>query len=201
MQLNPLRLAVLFAAVSLLAIGTAYGDVTVNFPSDNTFFCSATNGCGFMGANGGLSLPMWTTGDFVTETFFTGQYGVTDLGLSIGVVDNYGGSPGTFYENDVYVNGVFVGAFLLPDCNYCGTLGLVSGTVNFPTIIGLGTYNLSIVLAQTAATGDGSEWFSELTPSGVASTATFSVPEPSSVFLLGSGLLGLAGAVRRKLSH
>lgn len=187
-------------ALMLLTLGTAYGDVTVSFPSDNSFYCSAIAGCGFMGANGGLSAPMWTTGDFITETFFTGQIGVTDLGLNIGVVDNYGGNPGTSYENDVYVNGVFVGAFLLPDCGYCDTLGVVSGTATFPVITGDGTYNLSIVLAQTAAPGAGSEWFSELTPNGAASWATLSTPEPSSILLLGSALFGIAGVVRRKAS-
>lgn len=201
MQLKRLPLAVLVVAVTLMAVGSAYADVTVNFPSDTTFYCSATNGCDFMGNNGGLSAAMWTTGDFVTETFFTGQASVNDLTANWGVVDDYGGIPGATYENDVYINGVFVGAFLLADCNYCGTLVTVTGTANFAPIVGAGTYNLSIVLAQTAPGGAGSEWFSELTSNGGASTADFSspTPEPSSFLLLGSGLLGFAGVLRRKL--
>ena len=188
-------------ALVLLTMGTAFADVTVNFPSDTSFYCSATTGCGFMGANGGISTPMWTTGDFITETFFTGQASVNDLTANWGVVDDYGGNPGANYENDVYINGVFVGAFLLPDCNYCSTLYTVTGTADFAAIVGNGTYNLSIVLAQTALGGDGSEWFSELNSNGQQSTADFSssTPEPSSILLLGSGLLGLAGVVRRKL--
>ncbi len=194
--------ATVSVALCLLTSGAAFASTTtVNFPSDNTFYCSAVNGCGFMGANGGLSAPMWVTGDFITETFFTGDAFVNDLTANWGVVDNYGGSPGTMYENDVYINGVFVGDFFLPDCGYCHTLATVTGTATFAPIFGFGTYNVSIVLAQTAATGDGSEWFSVLNAARQQSTATFSsvVPEPSSILLLGSGMVGIFGLVRRKL--
>ncbi len=196
-----MRKVFVLLTISLLAVGVAFADtgITVNFPSDTSFYCSATNGCGFMGDNGGLTEPMWTTGDFVTETFFTGQQFVNDLTANWGVVDAYGGVPGANYENDVYINGVEVAYFLLGDCNYCDTLYTVNGTVDFAPIYGYGTYNISIVLAQTAAVGAGSQWFSTLTTNGGASTTLFSTtPEPGSIALLGSGMLGLAGVLRRK---
>jgi len=186
---------VLFATAALADSGW-----TEFFPSNNTFYCSQTNPpCDFMGNNGGLTKPMWTAGDFITETFFFGNTYVDDLTANWGVVDYYGGAPGTYYENDVYINGVFVAYFLLADCNYCGTLYTVTGTVNFAPIYGYGAYNLTVILTQTAAPGFGSEWFSVLNSSGQPSTAIFSPsPEPSSIVLLGSGLLGFVGILRRK---
>ena len=190
-------------ALCLLASGAAFADLgfLVPFPSNNTFYCSQTNPpCDFMGNNGGLTKPMWTAGDFITETFFSSALFVSDLEANWGVVDDYGGIRGAVYENDVYINGVLVGYFMLPDCGYCKTLYTVTGTVDFGPIYGSGSYNLSIVLHQTAAGGAGSEWFSVLNSSGAPSTAFFSyTPEPSSILLLGSGLIGIAGVVRRKL--
>ena len=195
--------AVVCALVLLTAGAFADSGWTVNFPSNTTFYCSQTNPpCDFMGNNGGLSKPMWTTGDFITETFFFSNDYVDDLTANWGVVDFYGGIPGATYENDVYINGVFVAYFLLDDCNFCSTLYTVTGTVNFAPIYGYGAYNLTVVLAQTAPGGAGSEWFSVLNSNGAASTATFSsTPEPSSMLLLGSGMVGIAGFVRRKLTR
>ena len=193
----------LIAMFSLLT-GMAFannGDVVVNFPSDNTWYSTANGGSDFMGNNGGESAPMWTQGDSISQTFVTGQTFVNSLTVDWTLVDYFGNNPGATYENDIYVNGAFVGYFLVGDCGFCADVQPVTGTVHFNPIYGFGTYDISVVLAQTAPDGAGSEWFTEFNANGAQATATLGTPEPGSIALFGSGVLGLAGMLRRRLSR
>src|SRR5208337_132121 len=184
------RITLLLLTISCLAVGLAHAG-SVTFPSDNSFYCN-TNSCDFVGNNGGQTAPFFTSGDFVTEIFFTGQPYVKGLQFDIFAIDNLGGNPGAKYENDFYVNSTLVGSFFVADCNYCGTKTELAGAFNFAPIQGDGTYALSIVLADTVPLGDGNEIF-------LAAGKVNLVPEPSTVAVLGSGLLVLVGLMRRKL--
>src|SRR5271165_4249106 len=105
----------LAAVVCVLSTGIALADATVTFPSSNTLYSTAGNGSGLMGANGDQSAPLYTAGDSVSETFFTAQPTVNSLALTLQLVNYFGNNTGSNYENDIYVNGVNVANFLVPD--------------------------------------------------------------------------------------
>jgi hypothetical protein len=75
------------------------------------------------------------------------------------------------------------GADPLPSCGGADTVSLSDITLL------AGTNTLTIINAQTGLAGAGVDFTAELTQT----------PEPTSLLLLGTGLLGLAGMLRRKL--
>jgi len=186
------RVIFLMLTVSLFAVGLAYGDTIVTFPSDTSFTCNV-NACDFMGNLNHASESLFTSGDFVTEIFFTGQQSIASVSYDFFLINNLGNNPGYSYQNDLFVNDVLIGSFLVPDCGYCGSTQEYKGTFNFSPLEGDGTYALSIVLGENVPGGDGNETF--LAPGSVALS---DVPEPGSLVLLGSGALGVAGMLRRR---
>lgn len=187
------RAIFLALVISCIAIGMAYGDdVTVIFPSDSSFSCNIS-ACDFLGNLSHQSEWLYSTGDFVTEIFFTGQPGVIGLKYDFFVLDYLTGNPGVSYKNDIYINDTIVGSIFIPDCNYCGSTLEFKGEFDFPYVEGDGTYALSIVFAETVPPGDASVAY--LAGGSATLVAT---PEPGSLVLLGSGALGLMGMMRRK---
>jgi len=195
------KYCLLLAMLTLLSgLAFAGSPVAVNFPSDTTWY-STTAGSDYMGNNGGFSGPLFTQGDYISETFVTGQSFVSSLTVDWSLINYFGNNPGASYENDIYINGLFVGYFLVLDCGFCANQDPVVGSISFNPIYGFGTYTLSVVLAQTVPDGDGVELFTEQNSLGGAATAQLGTPEPGSIALLGTGVIGVAGLLRRKLSR
>lgn len=169
------------------------GLATVGFPTAGDTFCAATSGCGTIPA-GGQTDFQWTAGDYVVSSIFVlPTASVTDLHANWSFQDFLGGGNSeTWY---IYVNGTLVAQTVLPDDGYNGDIGTVTGAVIFAPIAPVaGGYQISLVLQNTVPFGGGSvAWLDGGT------TGLSYVPEPGSLVLLGSGVLGLAGLMRRKL--
>jgi len=170
--------------------------VTVPFPTAGDAYCSATNGCGNIPSGGGTAFQ-WTAGDFVTSSIFViaNSLNVTGLSANWSFQDFLGGgNTETWY---VYVNSVLVAQAILPDDAYNGDIGTVTGSLTFAGISPVGGgYQVELVLQNTVPFGGGSVSWLDGGTTGLTYTP---VPEPGTMVLLGSGLLGLAGVARRKL--
>jgi hypothetical protein len=165
------------------------------FPTAGDAYCSATDGCGTIPA-GGQTAFQWTAGDYVISSVFAlPTSSVTDLTANWSFQDFLGGgNTETWFA---LVNGVAVAQAILPDDNYNGDILTVTGTVNFAGIAPVGGgYQVELILQNTVPFGGGSvAWLD----GGITGLSYTSTPEPSSMLLLGSGVIGLAGLLRRKL--
>lgn len=169
-------------ALCFFTVSAAHADqLNYDFPSAGALYFSATSGAGFV-TGPGLLPGMSTAGDFVSETYFGGPDVADSAAFNFDVKDNLGGGNSELYY--IFIDGTAIAQFTVPDDNYQGDYLDISGIVNFAPIDGFGTYSYTVQLQNTVPTGGGS--------------VQFLVPEPGSLALLGSGLIGLAGLRRRK---
>ena len=195
------------ALVLVVVIGciTANADtLTGSATADNAFTAYISTSNSVLGTEIGSGID-WTQSYSLTATTLT---------------------PGTTYYLHIIATNIsgpeaFIGAFSLAGTNFQfsnGTQSLFTNTTDWTAAIGTGTsagdWTIPVALAvlETYAYPNpsnliksGANWIwtaGEYAADGdiaYLSTTITPTPEPGSIILLGSGLLGLAGVVRRKL--
>ena len=198
----------LSAAHGLPNPSTIYG--SVGFPTSPDWNCGATGiVCGTASwSYYGTSYNMWGQyTDYVESYGFNPGFGsMTDLTANWTFRNDLAAGQYTVFDALVYGgngwNDVGYVYWTDPSCNYCGETVYVSGTVNFADIPPSGLYGndywlLLQQISPTIAPGLGSIAWYNGGVTGVSGEGR--TPEPASLMLLGSGLLGLGGVIRRRL--
>lgn len=199
MKFSSVCIATIAAAgiAAVAAVGRADASaIVVPFPGTGTTYTSATNGIGPI-PSGGASASLFTAGDNVDETFTgTGLTSIDSLKVDFNVDDLLNGSSEKVL---ISINGTTVGNFVVADNGGTAGVQTITGSIFFAPIVGNGTYELTMTLADTVPSGEGSIDFQDGGVFGLNGGVHVAVPEPVTLSLFGAGL-GATIVMRRRRS-
>ena len=201
--MKKLQIVLGIIALSLFLVSAANSAMIVDLIGDKDGFgIGAESGSSFdwtaIGSGDGDGTDVWMYGDYS----YTHTYDISELSepISYATLEIFTGGQGWYGESSIHVDSTLVGTLSDGDTDDGGSgeniawLDTFDLTPYASLIDGAETITIDTVLS-----GDG--WSLDYSEFTLSDDGTAPVPEPSTILLMGVGLLGLVGFNRKRFSR